>query len=51
MQIGDVREAEENGGGDPACGVAVGGAREKILQQAAEEEFFGPRGEEENGDA
>jgi len=50
MHVGDVRRAKEDRGGDPADGVAVGGAGEKILQQAAEEEFFRPGGEEKNGD-
>ncbi len=43
-------EAEEDRGGDPAGGVAVGGAREKILQQAAEEKFFWPGGKKKDGD-
>ncbi len=45
-----MREAEEDGGGDPTGGIAVGGAGEKILQEAAEEEFFGEGGEEKNCD-
>src|SRR5207302_903267 len=48
VHVGDVREAEEDGGGDPADGVAIGGAGEKILQQAAEEKFFRPGSEEED---
>src|SRR5207237_3265270 len=50
MQVCDVREAEEDRGGDPADGVAVGGARKKILQQAAEEKFFREGGKEKNSD-
>ena len=48
MHVGDVGEAEEDGSGDPAGGVVVEGAREKILKEAAEEEFFWPGGEEKN---
>src|SRR5258708_3839738 len=48
--IGDVREAEENGGGPPAHEVALGRSRKHVLQQPAEEKFFGPRGEKENTD-
>lgn len=50
LVVGDVGKAEEDGGGDPASGVAVGGAREKILQEAAEEKFFRPGSEKKNGD-
>ena len=41
VQIGDVGEAEEDRGGEPACRVAVGGAGKKILQQAAEKAVHG----------
>ena len=50
MHIAKVGEAEEDGGGDPACGFALGGLGEEILQQAAEEKLFGPGSEEKNGD-
>jgi len=50
MHVGDVRKAEQDGGGDPADGFAFCGAGKKILQQAAEEEFFGECSEEKNGD-
>src|SRR6267142_6323676 len=49
VQVGDVREAEEDGGGKPSDGFAFGGLRKKILQQAAEEELFRPGGEDQNG--
>src|SRR5256885_7434843 len=48
--VGDVREAKENGSGPPAGEVAMRSAREHVLQQAAEEELFGPRGEKENAE-
>src|SRR5216683_7539041 len=46
--VGDVREAEKDGGGPPAGQVALAGADEQVLQQAAEEQLFGPSGEKEN---
>src|SRR5260370_31399123 len=48
VRVGDVREPKEDGSGPPARKIAFGRAREHILQQAAEEELFGPSGEEEN---
>src|SRR5690348_12300283 len=47
-EIRDVGEAEEHGGGPPASDFTFGRARKSILQQAAKEKLFGPRGEEEN---
>ena len=49
VQVGDVREAEDDGSSDPADGFAFGRLPKKILQQAAEEEFFRPCGEDQNG--
>jgi len=46
--VGDVGEAEEDGGGPPTGEVAIGRAGEQVLEQAAEEELFGPCGEEKN---
>src|SRR5260370_19790319 len=48
--VGDVRDPEENGGGPPAREIALGRARKQILEQAAEEELFGPSSEEENAE-
>src|SRR5712692_6258114 len=41
-KVGDVGEAEEDRSGPPAGQIALAGAREHVLQQAAEEKFFGP---------
>src|SRR5713226_9885262 len=46
--VGDVREAEENGSGPPAGKIALGASRKHVLQQAAEENLFWPRREEQN---
>ena len=48
--VGDVREAEEDGSGPPADNVTIRSAREEVLEQAAEEKFLGPCGEEENSE-
>ena len=47
-QVGDMREAEQDRGGPPAGNLTLRRAREKVLQQAAEEKFFRPSGEKEN---
>src|SRR6266849_7879999 len=46
-KVGDVGEAEEDRRGPPARQIALAGACEHVLQQAAEEKFFGPGGKEE----
>src|SRR5712664_3168298 len=48
--VGDVRKAEENRGGPPSGEVAMRSTRKHVLQQAAEEQLFGPRGEKENAE-
>ncbi len=48
--VGDVREAEQDGGGPPTGEIALARARKHILEQAAEEKLFGPSGEEENSE-
>src|SRR5205085_5867473 len=47
-QIGDMRKSEEDGSGPPAGNFALGSAGQEILQQAPEEKFLRPGGEEEN---
>src|SRR5216684_7642854 len=49
-QVGDVREAEEDGGGPPAGEVAFASAGEHVLKEAAEEQLFRPGGEKENAE-
>ena len=44
----NVREAENDGCGDPPGAAAFERARKQILQQAAKQEFLGPCGEDEN---
>src|SRR6266581_2318687 len=46
--IGDVREAEENGGCPPTHEIALACTRKYVLEQTAEEKLFGPGGEEQN---
>ena len=48
--VGDVRKAEENGGGPPAGKIALRCTRKHILEQAAEEKLFGPSCEAENAE-
>src|SRR5216683_679424 len=48
--VGDVRESEENGSGPPAGKLAIRSARKQVLEQAAEEQLFRPRGEEQNAE-
>src|SRR5260370_15276089 len=46
--VGDVREAEENGGCPPTQEIALARARKQILQQSSEEKLFGPGGKKQN---